>query len=446
VHDIFARLPADLRARCACVCRAWRAAVAERSLWTRLDVSRGTSGVTCRVDDAMLRAVTARAGGRLQALDVSDQAPTINFDAEGTRLLSEDALLAVVAANADTLRELAMRDVTRWSFLEALARRAPQLRMFDVGVYGDCRDVCRVLRGEPPFSVLRVHQAEAYHDGDEEDADHEPQGTHELLAAVASHAALTELHLSWFPLDAHAELDAVIAAALSCRLQHLTFGSCHVAAASAPALARLLGSSTLTTLKVYNEGEQEHHAVCLDAPGAALLAAALRANSTLTELLFASVGMWRDATVAADAETLLAALPAHPSLRVLNLSGNHCTPATVHIAGAALGALVAANTPALHELSAYECSLGDMGLGPLFAALPRNTHLRTLECYENGMSAAFARDVLLPAVRANTSLCMLKLSVDGDDVIMMLQSTLEALRRCDSAEEAAQLLPWLNTA
>jgi hypothetical protein len=37
-------------------------------------------------------------------------------------------------------------------------------------------------------------------------------------------------------------------------------------------------------------------------------------------------------------------------------------------------------------------------------ALPHNTHLRTLDCRGNDMTELFARDRLLPAVRANTSL------------------------------------------
>jgi hypothetical protein len=40
-------------------------------------------------------------------------------------------------------------------------------------------------------------------------------------------------------------------------------------------------------------------------------------------------------------------------------------------------------------------------------ALPRNTHLCKLYLSGNAMSEAFARDVLLPAVRANVSLTQL---------------------------------------
>ena len=69
-----------------------------------------------------------------------------------------------------------------------------------------------------------------------------------------------------------------------------------------------------------------------------------------------------------------------------------------------LGALVAANTPALRTLDLSMSVLGDAGLGPVCEALARNTHLSVLNCSYNNMGAAFARDVFLPVVRANTSL------------------------------------------
>ena len=54
------------------------------------------------------------------------------------------------------------------------------------------------------------------------------------------------------------------------------------------------------------------------------------------------------------------------------------------------------------------CHLGDAGVGPLFASLAQNTMLRTLTLFGNGISRECARDVIMPAVRANTSLRELK--------------------------------------
>jgi hypothetical protein len=80
-----------------------------------------------------------------------------------------------------------------------------------------------------------------------------------------------------------------------------------------------------------------------------------------------------------------------------------------------LGALLAANAPALTELDVSWCDLGDEGLRPLFDALPpANTHLRALDCGRNWTSEAFARERLLPAVRANSSLRELKTELYSD--------------------------------
>jgi Ran GTPase-activating protein (RanGAP) involved in mRNA processing and transport len=74
------------------------------------------------------------------------------------------------------------------------------------------------------------------------------------------------------------------------------------------------------------------------------------------------------------------------------------------VAGAAFGALVATNAPALRILNVACCGLHAAALGPLVDALPHNTHLRTLECHNNGITEAFARERLLPALQANASL------------------------------------------
>jgi hypothetical protein len=135
-----------------------------------------------------------------------------------------------------------------------------------------------------------------------------------------------------------------------------------------------------------------------------MLADALRGNSTLTSLTLSSiVGATHVASVAA----VFGALTGHASLRTLCLRNSHMGAAKRAALNAALGALVAANAPALTELDVSDCYLGDDGLRALFTALPRNTHLRKLACATHIVSGPFARDVLLPSVRANTSLCEL---------------------------------------
>jgi hypothetical protein len=68
--EVFARTPVDVRALCACVCRAWHDALLERSLWTRLDLSPAGGVAYERVTDALFRGAAAKARGGLTALDV----------------------------------------------------------------------------------------------------------------------------------------------------------------------------------------------------------------------------------------------------------------------------------------------------------------------------------------------------------------------------------------
>jgi hypothetical protein len=162
-----------------------------------------------------------------------------------------------------------------------------------------------------------------------------------------------------------------------------------------PALARLLGGGALAALHCIEADLR------VDAPAAAALAAALRGSSTLTSLTLHSASMFHDA---ASGIALLRALTGHASLRVLSVWGNGTADVHQAAVGAALGALLAANAPALTALDVTLCDLGDDGMRPLFTALPANTHLRQLQCAYNDESEACARHVLLPAVRANASL------------------------------------------
>jgi hypothetical protein len=176
---------------------------------------------------------------------------------------------------------------------------------------------------------------------------------------------------------------------------------------SAPALARLLGGNTLANLSI----NDEHR--LLDAPAAALLANALRANTSLTALTF-SIDLLHDAAAAAE---LFSALTAHPRLRLLDLSWNEPRDGGMQAAeaGAALAALLLANAPVLQTLEIEFCDLGDAGMGPVVEALRHNTHLTKLDCNNNSVSEAFARNTLLPAVRANASLRELS-AADLEDV------------------------------
>jgi hypothetical protein len=378
---ILALLPVDTRLRCAEVCRGWRAALAERSLWGRLALSPESGVATRRLTDALLRAAALRAGGALLSLAVTD-CPAISYE----------ALLAVVTANAATLQEArlclgASRELS-CAQLEALLRAAPLLCTLHADVTCTAAEARRLLRNEPPFEALRVRRlvVSAFVGGD--------AATLELAADLtthaAAHASLEELCLVGAHLDAAVALDTVVEAALACRLRRLELFFCHLSPASAPALALLLGGGALTTLHLSSGGIQ-----LLDEPAAVLLGAALRANTTLTSLGLQNTSLWQEP---AAGVSLLNALTAHRSLCELQVGWNGVGTAQQQ-AGASLGALIAANAPTRRSLDIDGSFLGDAGMGPLVDALPHNTHLQTIDCGANGMSDAFVRERLLPAVR-----------------------------------------------
>jgi hypothetical protein len=390
VLHIFSLLPVDCRLRCSEVCRGWRVVLLERSLWTRLDLSAASGVTPTPVDgetwDALFRCAAARAGGGLQSLHISQH------------LVSLEALLEVTAANAGALQELRvsvdhMRTVGfEIDETEALCVAAPLLRTFSTELQPDFDDVPavrRALRNEAPFGPLRLQSLFASFRFRVDEA-----GVIAFAADVAAHASLQRLTLYELPLHTAAALDAVVDAALARHMHTVSFYDCSLPPASAPALARLLGGDALTTLIIQEEE-------LLDAPASRVLAAALRANGTLTSLTLKRVGVFDDLAAAA---VLLGALTGHASLQTLGLQCNLVAAADRAAVGAALGALVAANAPSLTQLDVSDCALGDDGMRALFEALPTNTHLRTLCCHSNNATEACVRDVLLPLVRANTSL------------------------------------------
>ena len=390
VLAIFARLPVDARLRCLEVCRAWRALLSgELSLWsTRLDVSTETGGLARPVTEALFRAAAARARGQLQALDVR------------YANLPDDAVVKVLGANG-ALRELRVGHQP-WGvpreLLERLSRAAPQLRVLDAeAVCNSVDSAQRMLRREEPLTALRLHALMLY--GHRLDAGQ----LRTLGRDFVAHPSCVSVHLEHMLLQPGA-LEVLVDTAVQCgwRILRLFFCECDATAAAAPALARLLsGNGALTELNIYNAAPMNR---LPSAPeSAALLAAALRAHTAMTSLTLGGVGLWRDPGVAA---ALLGAATGHRSLRTLDFCRNSLLAATAAqraAAGALLAALVAADSPSLISLSVRSCRLGDEGLRPLFAALPHNHHLRSLNCISNDATHAFLAEIM-PAVRANQSL------------------------------------------
>jgi hypothetical protein len=285
---------------------------------------------------------------------------------------------------------------------------APQLSVLDADVRCSAQEAHRMLRNEPPFKPLRLRQllvscrASALHD------DGSSASALEFAADVAAHTSLDQLIIA----DARcfgvapAAMDAFVDAAM--RLRVLEFSRCALMPASAASLTRLLRGGALSKLRVDNCGVR-----FMDAPSAEMLSAALRDNRSLTSLELHSVDLWGDS---AAATALLDALTGHCSLRELCLSGDVAAAephAPQQLACNALGRLLAANSPALQELTLQGLRCGDAAacLGPLFDALPQNVHLRMLFCSSNNCSETFLHQRVLPAVRANGSLRALLLAL-----------------------------------
>jgi hypothetical protein len=420
--EVFARTPVDARARAAAVCKAWCGVLAERSMWTRLDLSLAGGVARERVTDALLRCAAAKAQGGLTALDVTD-----------CRQLTHATLLEVLTANAGALTELRMRR-TSIEQVEALLGAAPLLRVCHADVTDAAAAVARgMLRNEPPFGPLRVRVLSVLPPWPGSEADVRAFAT-DLTASMSS---LSRLWLIHAPVAGHGALDAVVDAALARRLPALWLSDSKLSAASVPALVRLLGGSALNTLYLHTTGAEP--LLLSGAEGsAALLAAALRANNTLITLGLMRANVWHNVEAA---ETLLQALTAHPSVQTLLLSGNTVRAADCARVGASLGALVAANAPALEVLSVSDCSLDDEGLGPLVDALPASTHLRELYCSGHDISDAFAINRLMPALLANTSLRKITLVSQGNAALPGMRR-LEALV-AERAAAGAELLAAL---
>ena len=394
VHHVLSYVPADARARAALVCRAWRDTLADARLWTVLDLSPA-GGVAQPVSDATLRGAAALARGGLTVLC---------FDACGE--LTQEARLEVVTANAGSLRELSCASMDsseakylNFSQVQELAGAAPQLVSFKVDTFASVSRGTRMLRNDAPFGALQLQCLWVEHHG--EDADEESLLA--FCAAMSAHTTLKMMQVNDTPLDSPAVIDALSAAALACKLGALLLCQCHLSPASVPALARLVSSGVLWSLFVVNDDTP-----LLNEAAATQLADAVAESRTLTLLGLCNCRFWDDTEATA---VMMRACTGHSFLEELNLCCND--PPDQSAAGAALGALVAANAP-LKKLTVSRSSLGDAGLDGLCRGLARNNRLRGLQCWDVGLSKAFARNVLVPAVRANRSLRCLDASHQWD--------------------------------
>ena len=241
VRAVLLLLPVDTRLRCSEVSRAWRALLADTSLFCCLNLSIDSG--CARFSLPLLRADSAKAGGQLRTLDVT-----------GQRLTAPEQffLLESVSANAATLTELRVGPCVQhfWSAegVRALIGAAPACRLLEasVKIYRDRQVARAMLRNEPPFEALRLRRL-WMHDG--------LTSATEVVAFCLDmrfHASLEELALDYAMLRIAAALDAVVDACISLRLRTLILWGCHVVPMALPELTRLIAAGALRYLCVRN--------------------------------------------------------------------------------------------------------------------------------------------------------------------------------------------------
>jgi len=399
---LFLALPVDARARAACVCRSWRAFLADPSLWQVLDLTPA-GGLAMRVTGNLMRGAVARAAGQLRTCPHSEYRGTparspavlraeLTFCTAGVFSLNRvpglgthGLFLELIVSDGAELQQVNTDHWLSVLQLEEVLAAAPLLQVLSTGVSGTCTELLPVLRNDPPFGPLRVSELERVDYGPPPAAD-----VVALAAAVAAHDSLERLQL----VDGHFAhgMNAMLHAAAECRVSWLSFGfNCVFDAESVHALARLLQRGSLTKLEVYSPDFPPSQETSMP-----VLCAALRTCRTLTHLKLHLSPL--DEVSRHDFTELIEAAAAMPALSVLDLWRS--TLEDPDDAGRALGGLLRANLPNLRTLNVNACGLGDDGLAPLLDGLAANTHLRWLDCRDNEPSEAFERDELMPALAA----------------------------------------------
>ena len=367
---IWLALPPEDRARCACVCRAWRDALADPALWTCLRPSMHSSTLFWLGAGAnlitKLRAAAAKAAGRLEVMDFS-----------GVLMWEplEPWLLELATANAGTLRELGVANFGGVhgpdEILTGLRTAAPHVEILHLrhgSELGDVAAAMRMLRNEGAYHPLRLGSLNLRLPPAQADVD-----VQALASSIAAHASLRKLQVTGLTVPHLDALDALVDAVLTRKICDFALAECTVPSESASSLARLVEGGVVEKLELSAISTLEAAAPFFDSAAVAVLAPALLSSTRLKELTLSGNRIWADSTAAA---ALFAALASHPSLETLTISNDQPQTAAAAVEVAA-AALLAASS--LSELYLKDNELDDLCLGPLFDALPTNTRLRAAD-------------------------------------------------------------------
>ena len=332
--------------------------------------------------------------------------------------VSTGAALDAVKANTGALRRLDLRSTPffsalveyDWEYLfkedvDEVLDAAQGLLSFDVDVRVGFGDARTLLARQGRYSVVRIRRLIVDECSDEEAT--------QIAADIRLHPSLQELCIWDSPIDTPAALDALVDVVIACGLSGLNFFNSGLGPQLATHLTRLLrGAPRLSTLLITSDD-------VLDETSTPILAAALRA-SLLTALELYAAGLWENED---EGNMVVDGLVGHPTLEGISLASNRILFDDPHnTVGACLARLVAANIPSLHTLSLESCEAGDNTLHPVFAALISNTSLRTLCLQYNDLSAPFAREVVLPSIRANSELRKLIVTKYKEDIRELVEA------------------------
>ena len=248
---IFALVPVDTRLRCSEVNRAWRAVLADTTLWACLSLS--VSSGLARFSLPLLRAAVSKAGGQLRAPDVTGQRAGGTYHLHRILLDQYHRLLPeVVAANTVTLTKLCLDTFFFWpaNVVRVLLEAAPALQLLETSaeVTRDSQVARAMLRNEPPFQALRLLSLCLIRCLDT------VADVVAFCLDVRCHALLERLALDYAALDTAAAMGAVVDACIALRLRSLLLWECRVAPVTLPELTRLIAAGMLRELTVRDHG------------------------------------------------------------------------------------------------------------------------------------------------------------------------------------------------
>ena len=416
-HAIFLLLPVDTRLRCREVSRGWHACLSNPELWQLCDVS-DTSGVAHRTI-ALLRAATKRALGTLRALDVSGFQETSSGANGLVKALTEIAMENT--EHLEKLRAWNCRKYEGWTIVPtetACAARyqvrnllalSPKLLNLEVDYDTDYHNtvsfsiLMRMVRNEGRYHPLRLQRLKIKRP---------PEDLVALVAALSTHDSLTDLDISLCSDGMESILGIGALADYACsKLTSLCIVGHRALLEQGPDFfTRLLSSGSCLKELVVQPFESwlGHHNGNIVFTGAAMPAfvAALRASSLSKLHLYGPHLLDTDESEGAldDALAVIYACTYHASLRDVSFYGNNVAADTELVIGQALGALITADAPVevLNLSAMFEFTA--VGLAPIFDGVSMSRGLRALFLREHSFDDAIARDLIFPAVAANSSL------------------------------------------